>query len=213
MRITVDAASGCDLPRNAQIVDKKRREFREGVSRFNGLAAVAPDNFNHVQFLTGVSLMARRSPTIVVLAATLAVGLCRVAFPQTPHAPVPPPTVAPTGSLYERLGGTAKVSAFVGITIERTTADPALNRTFDKVNLQHVKDMLIVQICSLTGGGCTYTGDTMRDVHAGHRITNAEFAGLVEVLRDAMREQDVPLPARNELLALLAPMKRDIVKL
>ncbi|MBC8027394.1 MAG: group 1 truncated hemoglobin [Steroidobacteraceae bacterium] len=157
--------------------------------------------------------MARRPPSHVVLAATFALGICQLAFAQTPVASIPPPAVAPAGSLYERLGGTAKVSAFVGVTIERTVADPALNRTFDKVNLQHVKDMLVLQICSVSGGGCTYTGDTMRDVHAGHKITNAEFAGLVEVLRDAMRAQDVPLPARNELLALLAPMKRDVVKL
>jgi hemoglobin len=52
----------------------------------------------------------------------------------------------------------------------------------------------------------------MRDVHAGHHISNAEFFDLVEVLRDAMRAQNVPLSARNELLAILAPMKRDVVK-
>ena len=33
------------------------------------------------------------------------------------------------------------------------------------------------------------------------------------VLRDAMRAQNVPLSARNELLEILAPMKRDVVKL
>jgi hemoglobin len=88
-----------------------------------------------------------------------------------------------------------------------------MNRSFDKVNLQHVKDKLVEQICSLTGGGCNYSGDTMRDVHAGHKITNAEFAELVEVLREAMRKQNVPLSARNELLEILAPMKRDVVKL
>ena len=169
--------------------------------------------------------MARRPPPLVVLAATFAAGVSSFALAQipsaktapvsaqTPPVSVPPPAIAPAGSLYARLGGTAKVSAFVGVTIDRTAADPDLNRSFDKVNLQHVKDMLVLQICTITGGGCTYTGDTMRDVHAGHKITNAEFAGLVEVLRAEMRAQDVPLPARNELLALLAPMKRDVVKL
>lgn len=123
------------------------------------------------------------------------------------------PDVAPAGSLYARLGGTLKVTAFVDRTIDRVAADPHMNRSFDKVNLSHVKDMLAEQICSLSGGGCTYTGDTMRDVHAGHHISNAEFFGLVEVLRDSMRALDVPLSARNELLELLAPMKRDVVKL
>lgn len=139
------------------------------------------------------------------------VVLCLVATAS--FAAIPPPAVAPPGSLYARLGGTPKVTAFVNETIEKVAADPRMNKSFDKVNLQHVKDMLIEQICSLTGGGCTYTGDTMRDSHAGHHISNAEFFGLVEVLRDAMRAQDVPLPARNELLEILAPMKRDVVKL
>ncbi|HTU64866.1 MAG TPA: group 1 truncated hemoglobin [Steroidobacteraceae bacterium] len=124
-----------------------------------------------------------------------------------------PPDVAPAGSLYARLGGTPKVTAFVNRTIDTVATDPRTNQSFDKVSLQHVKDMLVEQICSLTGGGCTYTGDTMRDVHAGHHISNAEFFGLVEVLRDSMRAQDVPLSARNELLEILAPMKRDVVKL
>ena len=53
----------------------------------------------------------------------------------------------------------------------------------------------------------------MREVHAGHHISNAEFFGLVEVLRDSMRARDVPLAARNQLLEILAPMKRDVVKL
>jgi hemoglobin len=125
----------------------------------------------------------------------------------------PAPADALTGSLYARLGGTPGVTAFVNQTIERVAADPRMNQSFDKVNLQHVKDMLLAQICSLTGGGCVYTGDTMREVHAGHHISNAEFYGLVEELRSAMRAQGVPLAARNELLEILAPMKRDVVKL
>jgi hemoglobin len=134
-------------------------------------------------------------------------------FAQAPPSRIPPPAIAPAGSLYARLGGTGVVTAFVGDTIDKVVANPEMNRSFDKVNLQHVKDMLIEQICALTGGGCAYSGDTMREVHAGHHISNAEFFGLVEVLRESMRARDVPLRARNELLEILAPMKRDVVKL
>ena len=116
------------------------------------------------------------------------------------------------GSLYERLGGTAKVTAVVNDTIDRVAADPSMNQSFDKVDLKRVKALLVEQICALTGGGCTYTGDSMKDVHAGHKIRNAEFYGLVEVLRDSMRKHDIPLSARNELLEILAPMKRDVVE-
>lgn len=144
------------------------------------------------------------------------VFLCVVlgsAHAQTPPAAAPLPTVAPAGSLYARLGGTPVVSVVVSETIEQVAADPATKRSFDKVNLKHVKDMLAEQICSLTGGGCIYSGDTMREVHAGHKISHAEFYSLVELMRDSMRRHDVPLAARNELLEILAPMKRDVVKL
>jgi hemoglobin len=124
-----------------------------------------------------------------------------------------PPALAPAESLYARLGGPEKVAAFVGQTIDQVAANPDTNKSFDKVNLQHVKEKLIEQICSLSGGGCAYTGDPMRDVHAGHHISNAEFFALVEQMRNAMRAAGVPLAARNELLEILAPMKRDVVKL
>jgi len=146
-------------------------------------------------------------------AFAVSVLLCGTAFAQAPPAPAPLPAVAPAGSLYARLGGTPVVSAFVSDTIDEVAARESTRRSFDKVNLQHVKNMLAEQICALTAGGCTYTGDSMRDVHAGHHITNAEFFELVEVLRAAMRSHHVPLTARNELLEILAPMKRDIVKL
>src|SRR5262245_45586284 len=97
----------------------------------------------------------------------------------------------PAGSLYARLGGTAKVTAVVDETIDKVAADPHMNQSFDKVDLKRVKALLVEQICALSGGGCTYTGDTMKDVHAGHKITNAEFFGLVEVLRDSMRNHDI----------------------
>ena len=148
---------------------------------------------------------------IASIAACVVLG--GAAFAQAPPAPAPLPSVAPAGSLYARLGGTPVVSAFVGETIDAVAKDPATMRSFDKVNLEHVKAMLAQQICALTGGGCLYTGDTMRDVHAGHQISNAEFFALVEVLRVSMRAHAVPLPARNELLEILAPMKRDVVKL
>jgi hemoglobin len=155
--------------------------------------------------------MPPRKPLLATLLLVAATAICPAGFAQAPPALIPPPAIAPAGSLYERLGGTTKVSAFVNQTIDVVASNPQMNQSFDKVNLQHVKDMLIEQICSLTGGGCRYTGDTMRDVHAGHHISNAEFFGLVEVLRVAMRAQKVPLPARNELLEILAPMKRDVV--
>ena len=76
-----------------------------------------------------------------------------------------------------------------------------------------VKRLLVEQICQLAGGGCRYSGDPMREVNSGHRISESEFYGLVEILRESLRRHHVRLRERNELLALLAPMKRDVVNI
>jgi hemoglobin len=115
-------------------------------------------------------------------------------------------------SLYARMGGTANVTAVVSDLIDEAASDPKLKRSFDKVDLKHLKRLLVEQICELAGGGCRYSGDSMRDVHAGLGITQAEFYGLVQVLKDTMQRHGIAIRERNELLAILAPMKRDVVE-
>ena len=74
-------------------------------------------------------------------------------------------------SLYARIGGTATVTAVVGDVIDEAARDPHLQRSFANTDLSRIKRLLIEQICALSGGGCTYSGDSMREVHAGLGIT------------------------------------------
>jgi hemoglobin len=117
---------------------------------------------------------------------------------------------APT--LYDRLGGETGVAAITGSLIDRVSADPSLGRSFKDTNLKRIKKLLAEQICDLSGGPCHYSGDSMKEVHAGHHISEAEFYGMVDTLRSVLKQQHVTLSATNELLRLLAPMKRDIVE-
>ena len=119
------------------------------------------------------------------------------------------PLAKPT--LYERLGGQPVVSKVVDETISRAATDPRTERSFKDVKLQRVKDLITEQICSLTGGGCKYTGDPMDKVHAGLKNTEGEMALVVQFLRDALDHNGVKDAEKNELLRILAPMKRDIV--
>jgi hemoglobin len=116
-----------------------------------------------------------------------------------------------SSSLYERMGGQTVVVAVVNDTLDRVVADPRLKRSFEDSNITRIKQKLAEQICQLAGGGCQYSGDPMRETHAGHHISQAEFYGMVELLRDSLRRHHVGLRERNELLALLAPMERDVV--
>lgn len=104
------------------------------------------------------------------------------------------------------------MTVVVSETIDETAADPRLNQSFKGSDIKRIKRLIVEQICDLAGGGCRYSGDTMQEVHANHNITQTEFFGLVEILRKSMRRHHVPLRARNELLALLAPMAPDVIE-
>jgi hemoglobin len=114
--------------------------------------------------------------------------------------------------LYDRLGGQVGIAAIADTLIDRVSADPMLARSFKDSKLDRIKMLLAEQICDLSGGPCHYSGDSMKEVHAGHRITEAEFYGMVADLREVLKERHVSQGATNELLRLLAPMKRDVVE-
>lgn len=139
--------------------------------------------------------------TTALLASVIGFGIGTAAAASDPAAT----------SLYARMGGEPVVVAVVSETIDQVTADPKLRRSFKGSNIKRIKRLLAEQICDLAGGGCVYSGDSMREVHANHHITESEFYGLVAILRSTMRRHHVALRERNELLALLAPMKRDVV--
>ena len=120
-----------------------------------------------------------------------------------------PPSQPP--SLYERIGGEAVVHRVVEEVIDRSAADPRTARSFKDVKIARVKEKLREQICEISGGGCTYTGDPMREVHKGLHNTDAEFASMVQFTREALAHAGVGEREKNELLRLLAPMKKDIV--
>ena len=113
-------------------------------------------------------------------------------------------------TLYDRIGAD-RLGAIASELVDRSSSDPRTSRSWRKVSLHRVKGVLTVYLCSISGGPCVYDGDTMKDIHAGLDIDEAEMFTMVQSLRDIMASHEVPLRERNELLALLAPTKRDVV--
>ena len=141
-----------------------------------------------------------RRPSPTLLALVLAAGLAACAAPSAP-----PPT------LYDRLGGAARVTDVVSRTVDRAASDPRTRRTYEGVRLSGLKDAIAGQICAISGGGCLYKGERMREAHSGLNIAASEFDALVTMLREELDRAGVDDGAKNDLLRLLAPMKRDIV--
>ena len=72
--------------------------------------------------------------------------------------------------------------------------------------------MLTDQFCDVLGGGCKYSGKSMKEVHAGMKVGSADFNALAEELQNALTAANVPFAYQNKLIAKLAPMHRDVVE-
>jgi hemoglobin len=114
-------------------------------------------------------------------------------------------------SLYERLGGQAAIVAVVDDFVGNVAADRRINGFFAHTDIARLKFNLVQQICAGTGGPCIYTGRDMKTTHAGLGIRSKHFNALVQDLGKTLKKFKVPAKEQGELVAILAPMKRDIV--
>lgn len=117
------------------------------------------------------------------------------------------------GTLYERLGGKDAISAVVDDFVSRCAADDRINGKFARTDIGRLKKMLVDQVCQASGGPCTYQGRDMRETHEGMAVTAGEFDALVGDLVATLDHLNVPKASQDELLALLGPMRSDIVEI
>jgi hemoglobin len=118
----------------------------------------------------------------------------------------------PNATLYERLGGQEGIETITEAMLVRSADDPRIRDDFAEADIVHLHARLSEHLCSLTGGPCTYGGRDMKAAHGGLGLTEADFNALVENLVDAMTARGVPVSAQNELLAILAPMRGEIIR-
>ena len=121
-------------------------------------------------------------------------------------------TGAGAATLYERLGGYDAIQAVVDQTITNVAADHRINKFFAHADIPRLRRALADQICSATGGGCYYWGKDMKTTHAGMHIHSRHFNALVHGLGMALNKFKVPAQEQHELVAILAPLKGDIVQ-
>jgi hemoglobin len=141
---------------------------------------------------------------VIISAGMLAMALSSVAvlMAEIPHGK----------SLYARLGGKGAITAVVNEFVSRVAADDRINAYFAGADLEKLKTHLVNQICQASGGPCKYTGKNMKAAHEGMMITTADFNALVEDLIATLDKFKVGEKEKGELLAVLGPMKGDIVE-
>jgi hemoglobin len=114
-------------------------------------------------------------------------------------------------NLYDALGGKEKIAAFTGDFVETVLHDGRIATFFKGVDIPRLKVRLAEQFSQLSGGPVVYSGRDMKKIHDGLEIRQSDFNALVEDLEEAMDRASVPFFTQNRLIALLAPMEREIV--
>jgi hemoglobin len=114
-------------------------------------------------------------------------------------------------TLYDKLGGEAGVEKIVTHLVNNIGRDQQIFHYFAEANVKRFREHLAWHLCDISDGPCDYTGDSMRQIHDGMDINERDFNHLVDLLIDAMYQAGVSHQVQNQLLARLAPLRRDII--
>jgi hemoglobin len=117
-----------------------------------------------------------------------------------------------TKSLYDRLGGLDAITAVTESWVARVGGDDRANGKFVRTDIDRLMKEVIDQLCEATGGPCSYTGRTMLETHDGMAVTAGEFDVVMQHLGATLDELGIPKPDQGELIALIMPMRHDIVE-
>lgn len=148
--------------------------------------------------------------SMLLAAAAAAAGCSR-----PPRSAAPPLAPAPAASLYHRLGGYDALAAVVDDFLRRMLGDAELAAFFAELQegeKQRLRQMLLDQLCELTGGPCVYVGKDMRTAHGGLGIREADWTRAVGHLEATLEAARVPPAERREVLAAVAGLKDQIVE-
>lgn len=115
-------------------------------------------------------------------------------------------------TLYEQIGGEPVLRKTVEEFVVIMEDDDRINFAFGNTDITKFKQLLFEQLCNVTGGPCQYTGRSMKESHEKLAINNAMFNALAEDVYLAFDRAGVPYRLQNKVMAIFAPMQRDMVK-
>lgn len=121
-------------------------------------------------------------------------------------------------ALWERLGGQKAVEAVVHDFVVAAAGDEKVNFfrngkfKLDAAGVKKLEGLLVELISATTGGPLKYSGRSMKESHKGMAITEAEFNALAGHLVATLEKYKVPKAEIDELVAIVASTKDDIVE-
>ena len=119
---------------------------------------------------------------------------------------------APKESLYTRLGGQPAIDAAVEIFYKRVLADKRVSHFFDDVNMIRQRKRQKQFLGHVLGGPIKYEGKDMRAAHKGLKLTEEHFGAIAGHLKATLQELKVDDALIDEVIALVATTKKDVLQ-
>lgn len=118
-------------------------------------------------------------------------------------------------SLYKRLGGYDVIASIVDDFLEGLGKDPTFARFGTGRGVESkvkARQLIVDQICHLSGGPCFYIGRDMKPTHKGLAITGQEWETSGKIMGEVLAKHKIPEQEQKEFGALIEGLRKDIVE-
>jgi len=95
-------------------------------------------------------------------------------------------------SLFETLGGEARLRAIIDTFIDRVFADRMIGFFFRNADRARIKEMEYQLAASFLGAGVKYSGKPLGKAHVNHPIMGGHFARRRQILKETLEAYRVP---------------------
>ena len=168
--------------------------------------------------------MKRVCALIVFLSAAAPAAAQPPGMPPPPNPPMTSPPMGPSPkatikdgkTLYQRIGGydaiAKTVDAFLPHLLKELPKLGTMVTGLADASKVRNRQMIVDQICMLTGGPCIFVGRPNDVTHQGLAITQEDWDKSQKALSDTLDEMGVKDPDKSELLAVIDNLKGDIIQ-
>ena len=115
-------------------------------------------------------------------------------------------------TLYERLGGAARIAAIIEDAIDRHAVNPILAPRFQGKDLPRLKQLGTQFFCAGAGGPQRYEGRDLRTTHRGMNISEQELVATMDDIVAAMNAHGAGPGEVNEVVGVLYSLRADILR-
>ncbi|MEZ0151062.1 MAG: group 1 truncated hemoglobin [Candidatus Reddybacter sp.] len=114
-------------------------------------------------------------------------------------------------AVYDDIGGEAAVDAAVDIFYRKVLADKRVNEFFTTVDMEAQREKQKAFLTMAFGGANNYTGKDMRKGHKAMNLNEGHFNAIAESLEATLEELSVPQGSIDQILAIVATTKDDVL--